>query len=450
MDKKISDLAKEVAHDAEEKVSKVAHDATEKVSEVAHDALESVVRVEQKFVASLRHFLHMSASGGIVLVITSILAIIVANTDLYQYYHYFFNEVYFRIGFSDTYGANFKVQESLLHWINDGFMALFFFLVGLEIKREVLEGGLSTRERFVLPMVAAIGGMVAPALIYWFINQDNPAGMHGWAIPAATDIAFALAVLGLLGSRVPTSLKVLLTAIAVMDDIGAILIIAVFYAGTIHLLPLYFAAAALLGLLTLNRLRVCNLMPYLILGVILWLSVLESGLHATLAGVVAALFIPMRCSKQPGYSPVKSLEHSFHPWVAFGVLPLFAFANAGVPFEGLSFSDLFEPVTLGIIAGLFLGKQIGVFGMLFIAIKCGFSPKPEGTSWIQLYALSILCGIGFTMSLFIGSLAFEGIDMQASVRLGVMVGSVLAAVVAYLLLFLSSAAKEGRVKAVKN
>jgi NhaA family Na+:H+ antiporter len=447
---KISDLAKEVVHDAEEKVSKVAHDATEKVAGVAHDAAVSVISIEKKLVSSLRHFLHMSASGGIVLVIASVLAIIIANSDLSSFYHYIFNEVHFRIGFADNAGGDFEVEESLLHWINDGLMALFFFLVGLEIKREVMEGGLSTRDRFLLPAFAAVGGMAIPALVFWFINRDNPAGIHGWAIPAATDIAFALAILGLLGSRAPTSLKILLTAIAVIDDLGAILIIAIFYSGTIQFIPLYFAAVALAGLFILNQRKVCELFPYVLLGLWLWLAVLESGIHATLAGVIVAMFIPMKCPTRPGYSPVKSMEHSLHPWIAFGVLPIFGFANAGVPFEGLSWSDVMDPVTLGIILGLFVGKQLGVFGLLWLCIVTGLSPKPQGTNWVQLYAVAVLCGVGFTMSLFIGGLAYEGIEMQASVRLGVIIGSVLSAALAYLLLFLSSAAKDVTVKADKS
>lgn len=424
--------------------------AEQKVSTAAHDAVESVSRVENKIVESLRQFLNMTASGGIVLVIASIAAIIIANSGLNEYYHYFLNEVYFRIGFSDKGGADFEVRQSLLHWVNDGLMAMFFFLVGLEIKREVLEGNLSSRERVLLPALAAVGGMVVPALVYWYINKDNPAGISGWAVPAATDIAFALAVLGLLGTRAPTSLKVLLTAIAVIDDIGAIIIIALFYGGSIQIIPLYFAGGAILGMFLLQWRKVCNLAPYLLLGIILWLSVLESGVHATLAGVVAALFIPMRCQTRPGYSPVKSLEHNLHPWISFGVLPLFGFANAGVPFHGLSFSDLFEPVTFGIIAGLFIGKQLGVFTMLFLTVKLKLSPKPEGATWVQLYAVSILCGIGFTMSLFIGSLAFSGVEMQASLRLGVMIGSVLSAVVAFVLLFLSSEPKTGKVAQVNK
>lgn len=385
-----------------------------------------------------KDFFHMEAAGGIVLVIAAAVALLIANTPLFPFYDYVLNGIKFHFGFvSQENGFNLQLEKSILLWINDGLMALFFFLVGLEIKRELVEGELSTRDRALLPALAAIGGMVVPALIFWAINKDHSSNLSGWAIPSATDIAFALGVLALLGSKVPVSLKILLTAIAVIDDLGAIIVIALFYGHGLHPVPLYFAAAALAGLFMLNHRNVCSIPAYVILGVILWVSVLESGVHATLAGVVAALFVPTRDRRDPEYSPLKTLEHSLHPWIVFGVLPLFAFANAGVPFSGMGFHSLVDPVTLGIILGLFFGKQLGIFSVLFIAIKLGLSAKPAGASWVQLYGVSILCGIGFTMSLFIGGLAYNDVEMQAAVRLGVLLGSVLSAGVGYLILYRS-------------
>jgi len=380
-------------------------------------------------------FLHMEASGGILLGIAAIVAIIVANSPLYVYYDHILHEIYFRIGFDEIGGSfDFEVKKSLLHWINDGFMAIFFFLVGLEIKREVVSGELSTRSRALLPALAAVGGMIVPALFYWYVNKDTPENLAGWAIPAATDIAFALGVLSLLGTRAPVRLKILLTAIAVIDDLGAILIIAFFYTSNLEVEPLYFGAVALIGLLALNLKGVTRTAPYVILGVILWVAVLKSGVHATLAGVTAALFIPVVCRKDPTITPCKTLEHALHPWVAFIILPIFAFANAGVPFKGMGFHSLGDPTTLGIILGLVMGKQIGIFSALFLAVKTGLSPMPTGTRWIHLYAVSALCGIGFTMSLFIGGLAFEDLQHQASIRLGVLVASVVSAVIGFVIL----------------
>ena len=385
-----------------------------------------------------KDFFHMEAAGGIVLVIAAAVALLIANTPIFPFYDYVLNGIKFHFGFiSSENGFNLQLEKSILLWINDGLMALFFFLVGLEIKRELVEGELSTRDRALLPALAAIGGMVVPALIFWAINKDHSSNLSGWAIPSATDIAFALGVLALLGSKVPVSLKILLTAIAVIDDLGAIIVIALFYGHGLHPVPLYFAAAALAGLFMLNHRNVCSIPAYVILGVILWVSVLESGVHATLAGVVAAIFVPTRDRRDPEYSPLKTLEHSLHPWIVFGVLPLFAFANAGVPFSGMGFHSLVDPVTLGIILGLFFGKQLGIFSVLFIAIKLGLSAKPAGASWVQLYGVSILCGIGFTMSLFIGGLAYNDVEMQAAVRLGVLLGSVLSAGVGYLILYRS-------------
>ena len=380
-------------------------------------------------------FLRMEASGGILLGIAAILALIVANSPLFSFYDHVLHDIKFRIGFNDI-GENFdfEVRKPLLLWINDGFMAIFFFLVGLEIKREIKSGELSTRSRALLPAVAAVGGMVVPALIYYYINIDHPENLNGWAIPAATDIAFALGVLSLLGSRAPVRLKILLTAIAIIDDLGAILIIAFFYTSNLQIEPLYFAGAAMIGLAILNNRCVTKTAPYVLLGMVIWLAVLKSGVHATLAGVVTALFIPVVSKKDPSVTPCKDLEHALHPWVAFFILPIFAFANAGVPFTGMGLHSLKDPTTLGIILGLVVGKQLGIFSMLWIAIKAGWSPMPAGANWWHLYAVSTLCGIGFTMSLFIGGLAFDDMEHQAAIRLGVLVGSTISAVMGYCIL----------------
>ncbi len=367
--------------------------------------------------------------------LAALFAVIIANSPLQAFYQYLLEDVDLTVGFQSHDGVSaLFLQKPLLLWINDGMMAIFFFLVGLEIKREFLEGELSSRDRALLPALAALGGMVAPALIYFFLNQDNPELVRGWAIPAATDIAFALGILGLLGSRAPVSLKILLTAIAIIDDLGAILIIALFYTPEVYIIPLGFALAAFIGLMALNRARVSSVTPYTLLGFILWFAVLKSGIHATLAGVITAFFIPLRCPQNPKYSPLKRLEHDLHPWVAFLVLPIFAFANAGVSFQGMTWDDVFNPVTLGIAKGLFFGKQIGIFAILFIVIKLRLSPMPKNTNWIQLYAVSLLCGIGFTMSLFIGELAFDTRDQAAAVRMGVIIGSLGSAALGYALL----------------
>ncbi len=378
-------------------------------------------------------FFRLEAAGGILLVLASALALIVANSALYPLYDYIFHGVQFRIGFSDTEGGNFEIKKDLLHWINDGMMAIFFLLVGLEIKRELIVGELSDRSRAILPGLAAIGGMIVPAAVYLFINKSNPETMAGWAIPCATDIAFALGVLSLLGNRVPLSLKILLTAIAIIDDLGAIIIIALFYTADIHINALFFAILPIIGLFFLNRAQVTSRAAYILLGLVLWAAVLQSGVHATMAGVITALFIPLTVTDEKR-SPAQRLEHDLHPWVVFLILPLFGFANAGVPFEGMGLSSLLDPVALGIILGLVVGKQLGVFSTIWIAVKAGLCPKPEGTNWKHLYGVSVLCGIGFTMSLFIGGLAFGSVEMQASVRLGVLVGSLISAVAAYLLL----------------
>ena len=375
---------------------------------------------------ALAEFLKMEAAGGIILVAAATLALVVANSALEPLYYQLLS-IPVRIG-----AGTFEIAKPLRLWINDGLMAIFFFLVGLEIKREFLEGDLSSREQALLPAMGALGGMVLPALIYATINIGGEDRLNGWAIPTATDIAFALGVLALLGSRVPFSLKVLLTAIAVIDDLGAIIVIAVFYTEELSTTSLSFAFGALALLAVLNLLGVRKLAPYLVLGAVLWTCVLKSGVHATLAGVALAMTIPL--AEKDGNSLLKSCEHGLHRWVVFGVLPIFGFANAGVSFAGLTPSSFAEPVTLGIALGLFFGKQAGVFSFLWLAIRFGIARMPEGASWHQLYGIALLCGIGFTMSLFIGGLAWKHDDYYAAVRLGVLTASVASAVAGAILL----------------
>ena len=383
-------------------------------------------------ISMIRDFLKLEASGGILLILASVLALLFANSPAGAFY----------VSFLDTpvaikVGA-LEIAKPLLLWINDGLMAVFFFLVGLEIKREFLEGELSSGAQLLLPAAGAVGGMIVPAGIYAFLNWDNPNNLNGWAIPAATDIAFALGILALVGSRVPLSLKVLLTAIAILDDLGAIVIIAMFYTNELSTEALLSGLVAIVGLVVINRLRVLRLAPYLLLGIILWICILKSGVHATLAGVITAFAIPMRPRNGHGESLLTHLEHMLHPWVAFAILPLFAFANAGVSFEGIGIHSFIEPVKLGISLGLFAGKQVGIFLILLLCIKVAKAPMPPGTNWTQLYGMSVLCGIGFTMSLFIGSLAFEHSDFDAPIRLGVLTGSIASALLGYILLRIST------------
>ena len=332
----------------------------------------------------------------------------------------------------ELHAGDFGIAKPLLLWINDGLMAVFFFLIGLEVKREIVEGELASLGKAALPLVAAIGGMAVPALVFTGINWDQPANLQGWAIPAATDIAFALGVLALLGRRVPVALLVLLLAIAIIDDIGAIAIIALFYTAEVSGSALGLAGLAVGGLVLLNRLGVTRITPYLLIGAFLWACVLKSGVHATLAGVVTALAIPL--AAPDGRSPLKRLEHGLHPWVTFGVLPLFAFANAGLSLAGLHLDDLLQPLPLGIALGLVVGKQLGVFGFMAAAIGLGLARRPPGVSWGQLYGLACLAGIGFTMSLFIGSLAFDGDTRMDAVKIGVMAGSLVSGLLGYVLL----------------
>ena len=315
-------------------------------------------------------------------------------------------------------------------------MAVFFFLIGLELKRELVEGELSDRSQLVLPVAGAIGGMLVPALIYVYFNSDNTEAMNGWAIPAATDIAFALGVLALLGSRVPISLKIFLTSLAIIDDIGAIVIIAIIYSGDLATISLVIAGASIVVLAILNYRGVADIPTYFVVGAVLWLAVLKSGVHATLAGVILAFFIPMTDSRNPGFSPAKYLEHTLHPIVAFVILPAFAFANAGISLSGVTISSLVEPVPLGILAGLFVGKQFGIFFFCWLAIALGLAQLPEGMTWKILYGAGILCGIGFTMSLFISGLAFEHLGEGSLLddRLGILAGSVMSGILGYLFL----------------
>ena len=375
-------------------------------------------------------FLKKESAGGICLMFAACLALIVANTPLNAYYQLLLSTaVEIRIG-------EFEIAKPLLLWINDGLMALFFFLVGLELKRELIEGELSDPRDIILPAVGAIGGMAIPAAIYVYINLDDPVALKGWAIPAATDIAFALGILALLGSRVPTALKVFLTSLAIFDDIGAILIIAFFYTSKISLAALGVVALCTVILFIMNKRGVYSKSPYLLIGAIMWVATLKSGVHATLAGVVLALFIPLRDSKEESSSPLKELEHDLHQIVAFFVLPVFAFANSGIALKGVSADQLLHGVPLGIAAGLFVGKQIGVFGLCWLAIKIKLTELPKGMNMLALYGTSALCGVGFTMSLFIGSLAFEetGVNLLFDERLGIIVGSLASGLIGYAVL----------------
>ena len=379
---------------------------------------------------TLREFIKLEASGGVILFLAASVALILSNSPLYSYYHAFFD-----LRLSMHLGV-LQLSKPLLLWINDGLMTMFFLLVGLEIKREMIEGELNSFVKAILPAIAAMGGMLVPALIYIYYNASDATTLQGWAIPTATDIAFALGVLSLLGSRVPVALKIFLTAVAIFDDIGAIVVIALFYTEDISLWMLCVAVIAVVGLLVLNRLKVPIISPYILVGVVVWLAVLKSGVHATLAGIILAFAIPMRHPKHPHVSPLRRLEHKLHPWVAFGILPVFAFANAGVSFAGITVAELLNPVTLGIAVGLFAGKQIGIFIASWLGIKFKIAKMPHGMSWRGLYAVSLVAGIGFTMSLFIGSLAFNalGENYPAMVRLGVMMGSLVSGSAGYLVL----------------
>ena len=376
----------------------------------------------------IRAFFNLEASGGIVLALAAIAAMIIANTSLNTWYESFIHApVAIQIG-------SFSIAKDAHHWINDGLMAVFFFLVGLELKREVLIGELSNVKQIILPAGAALGGMIMPAIVYLFFNYNEPEFWRGWAIPAATDIAFALGILSLLGNRVPNSLKVFLVSIAIFDDIGAIIIIALFYTNDLSLGSLAIAGLCLPFLYLLNRRNVTSITPYLLIGVIMWVAVLKSGIHATLAGVVLALFIPLFDRTDPEHSPLEELEHDLQNTVSYGILPLFAFANAGISLKGAGFGELFHSVPLGIAAGLFIGKQVGVMLMCWLIFKLGISTMPKGMNFKQIYGAALLCGVGFTMSLFIGGLAFAAETPLFDERLGIIMGSIVSGIAGYMML----------------
>jgi NhaA family Na+:H+ antiporter len=378
---------------------------------------------------SIREFIKLEASAGIILFLTAVLALFVDNSPLASYY-----EAFFHINFSISF-ADFKLEKPLLSWINEGFMTVFFILVGLEIKREIVVGELNTISKAMLPLIAAVGGMAVPAAIYLGINLHDPHALKGWAIPTATDTAFSLAILSLLGKRIPDSLKIFLTALAIFDDIGAILIMAIFYTSRISLVMLLCAFVLVCILMLLNYWNVQQISLYGLVGILLWLCVLKSGVHATLAGIVIAMTIPIKKTKSIAEPPLHILERKLHPWVAFGILPLFAFANAGVSFHGLSMHHLFSVIPIGIACGLFFGKQTGIWLATMIGVKCGISRLPANMSPLSLYGLSLVAGVGFTMSLFIGTLAFHSIAPYAAfVRMGVIFGSLFSGFFGYFVL----------------
>ncbi len=382
-------------------------------------------------VDAVRDFMKLESAGGILLLLAAIVALLVANSPLAVFYSELLDTtVAVQIG-------ALSINKPLLLWINDGLMAIFFFLIGLEIKREVMEGELSSFKQVVLPGMGALGGMVVPAAIYAWLNWGDAVALDGWAIPVATDIAFALALLGVFGSRVPTSLKVFLLTLAIFDDLAAIVIIALFYSGDLAVSSLLVAAVALVIGVVMNRMGVTRTSSYILLGIVLWIAVLKSGVHATLAGVLIAFCVPMR--DREGQSPLRTLEHDLHGPVAFAILPIFAFANAGLELGGMSMADLAHPVTLGVILGLLVGKPLGILAFVGIGVALRFVQLPNNVSWMQIVGVSFACGIGFTMSLFIAGLAFEhgSGDYFSGDRLGILVGSILSALAAYALLHLS-------------
>jgi len=380
-----------------------------------------------------RFFSH-EASGGILLGLSAIAALIVANSALQPSYDWLLN-----LPFAVTLGGE-GLEKPLILWINDGLMAVFFFLIGLELKREILEGKLKNPRDVILPGLAAVGGMAVPALVYLFFNWGNPDTIGGWAIPAATDIAFALGVLALVGSRVPAALKVFLLTLAILDDLGAIVIIALFYTAELKVDYLFLSLLPLGAMLWLNLKGSHRMAPILLLGVVLWVLVLKSGVHATLAGVITAFLIPLK--DKWGKSPLHALEHGLSPYVLFFIVPVFAFANAGVSLAGIELGDMLAPLPLGIALGLILGKQIGVFGATWATVKLGYAQLPHGVTWAHIYGLSCLAGIGFTMSLFIGSLSFADPELMNAVRLGVLSGSLISGVVGFAVLRMSATAQE--------
>lgn len=380
--------------------------------------------------SAISKFLQMESAGGIILMISSVLAITIANTSLEPFFQLFISTpVEIRIG-------SLEIAKPLLLWINDGLMAVFFFLVGLELKRELIEGELSDIKNVILPIVGAVGGMAVPAIVYLYFNINDPVAVKGWAIPAATDIAFALGVLALLGSRVPVSIKIFLTSLAIFDDIGAILIIAFFYTSKISIISLLIVVLCIVVLFLFNKRNVYSKSPYILIGIIMWVAMLKSGVHATLAGVILAMFIPLDSKNHKDISPLKSLEHDLHSVVAFFVLPIFAFANSGLDLRDMDMEQIMHSVPIGIALGLFLGKQIGVFLFCWLAIRLKWAILPNGMNWFSLYGTALLCGIGFTMSLFIGTLAFEetGVNLIFDERLGIIIGSLVSGVIGYFVL----------------
>ena len=377
----------------------------------------------------IQRFLKLESAGGILLLFSAAVAMLLANSPLSSQYNDFLNlPVSLQIG-------SFSINKTLIHWINDGFMAVFFVLVGMEVKKELFEGALSSYQQAIFPAIAAVGGMLVPALVYWFIAKQDPSLANGWAIPMATDIAFALGIMALLSKQVPLPLKIFLLALAIIDDLGAIVVIALFFSHELSVQALIFSGISILTLVLLNRFRVSALCAYMVIGAILWASVLKSGVHATLAGVIIGFCIPLKGKK--GERPLHDFEHILAPWSSFVILPLFAFANAGVSFDGIDVSMISSPLLLAIACGLIIGKPVGVFGFSYISVKLGLAKLPDGINFKQIFAVAVLCGIGFTMSMFLASLAFDadaGESVNTLSRLGILLGSTVSATLGYLFL----------------
>lgn len=377
----------------------------------------------------IQRFLKLESAGGILLLFSAAVAMLLANSPLSSQYNDFLNlPVSLQIG-------SFSINKTLIHWINDGFMAVFFVLVGMEVKKELFEGALSSYQQAIFPAIAAVGGMIVPALVYWFIAKQDPSLANGWAIPMATDIAFALGIMALLSKQVPLPLKIFLLALAIIDDLGAIVVIALFFSHELSVQALIFSGISILTLVLLNRFRVSALCAYMVVGAILWASVLKSGVHATLAGVIIGFCIPLKGKK--GERPLHDFEHILTPWSSFVILPLFAFANAGVSFDGIDVSMISSPLLLAIACGLIIGKPVGVFGFSYISVKLGLAKLPDGINFKQIFAVAVLCGIGFTMSMFLASLAFDadaGESVNTLSRLGILLGSTVSATLGYLFL----------------
>lgn len=377
----------------------------------------------------IQRFLKLESAGGILLLFSAAVAMLLANSPLSNQYNDFLNlPVSLQIG-------SFSINKTLIHWINDGFMAVFFVLVGMEVKKELFEGALSSYQQAIFPAIAAVGGMIVPALVYWFIAKQDPSLANGWAIPMATDIAFALGIMALLSKQLPLPLKIFLLALAIIDDLGAIVVIALFFSHGLSVQALIFSGFSILTLVLLNRFRVSALCAYMVVGAILWASVLKSGVHATLAGVIIGFCIPLKGKK--GERPLHDFEHILAPWSSFVILPLFAFANAGVSFDGIDVSMISSPLLLAIVCGLIIGKPVGVFGFSYISVKLGLAKLPDGINFKQIFAVAVLCGIGFTMSMFLASLAFDadaGESVNTLSRLGILLGSTISATLGYLFL----------------